>query len=373
MSKFRVGKFEKEKVPGWARGLCPAHSSLSLLDVDLKALALSGKKLVLLDVDNTLLPWKGETLPETSLQWVEEAKRCGLQLCILSNTRHPARLDRIAKKLGVPYLTGRFKPSTSMYRQALKQFGVTPQQAVMIGDQLFTDILGANRAGIEAIWVRPMTARDFVGTKLSRFGERLVRPWLHRGMSVDELEAGPAELGAVPPGGAGAIELLKRPVVRQFVKFCIVGGSSTVIDLGLHALLLFGLKMGDRTFGEVVGQSLMDSFPALFAFAAKPLDAAVPVLKVFSAGVAILNSFYWNRRWTFKIRGKEERLKQLHKFFVVALIGMALNTIITTALYNIIPGRPLRSWGVASAIATVVVAFWNFSGQKLWTFRKKPA
>src|SRR5690242_129602 len=53
VSDFRAGKFEREKVPGWARGFCPAHSSLSLLDIDLRALSQSGKKLILLDVDNT--------------------------------------------------------------------------------------------------------------------------------------------------------------------------------------------------------------------------------------------------------------------------------------------------------------------------------
>ena len=367
MSDFKAGRFEREKVPGWARGFCPAHSSLSLLDIDLRALAQSGKKLVLLDVDNTLLPWKGEAVPQTSLDWVTAARKCGLELCILSNTRHPARLDRIAKKLGVHYLQGKFKPSTAMYRQALKQFGVQPQQAVMIGDQLFTDILGANRAGIEAIWVRPMTAHDFVGTKISRFGERLVRGTLYRNLNDGQA----AEAMDLPPGGAGALELLKKPVVRQFLKFCIVGGSSTVIDLGLHGFLLFGLQIGSDSFGVVFGRALIESMPWLFSFASKPLDAAVPVLKVLTASLAILNSFYWNRRWTFNIRGKEERLAQLHKFVVVAVIGMVLNTVITTGLYNIVPGHPARSWAIASAIATVVVAFWNFSGQKLWTFRKK--
>lgn len=367
MSDFRSGAFEKDKLPGWVRGLCPAHSSLSLLDVDPKALANSGKKLILLDVDNTLLPWRSETIPPSSFTWVEEAKRAGLKLCILSNTRHPARLDRIAKKFDVPYLMGRFKPSPAMYRQALKQFGVSPQEAVMIGDQLFTDILGANRSGIEAIWVRPMSGRDFVGTKLSRLGERIVRPTLYRSLRSEDME----ETADIPPGGAGAMELMKRPVVRQFLKFCVVGGTSTVIDVGIHGLLLFVVLFGNETFGVTVGRFLIESMPWLFGAFAKPVDAAVPVLKVFSASLAILNSFYWNRRWTFKIRGKEERLAQLRKFVVVAVTGMILNTVITTALYNIVPGHPRRSWAIATAIATVAVAFWNFSGQKHWTFRKK--
>jgi hypothetical protein len=86
-----------------------------------------------------------------------------------------------------------------MYHQALKQFRLQPQQAVMIGDQLFTDILGANRAGIEAIWVKPMSSRDFIGTKVSRFGERMLRPMLFRSMQTEAME----EVEGLPPGGAG--------------------------------------------------------------------------------------------------------------------------------------------------------------------------
>lgn len=366
MRGFRTGEFTRENVPSWARGLCPARSSLSLLDVDLEHLAKSGKKLVLLDVDNTLLPWRSESLPQTSLDWVARARKAGLELCILSNTRHPARLARIAEKMGIRYLQGRFKPNPAIYRQALKDFGVRPEQAVMIGDQLFTDILGANRAGIEGVWVRPMTGRDFIGTKVSRLGEKLVRPALYQG-----LDEGDAVDESMPPGGAGAIALLKRPVVRQFVKFCIVGGSSTVIDVGLHGLLLFGITIGGQELGIVFGRFLIETFPWVFGYAARPTDASVPVLKVLTASLAILNSFYWNRLWTFNIRGKEEQAAQLRKFVVVALIGMGLNTAITSGLYQVIPGHPRQSWAVATAVATIAVAFWNFTGQKLWTFRKR--
>ena len=76
-------------------------------------------------------------------------------------------------------------------------------------------------------------------------------------------------------------------------------------------------------------------------------------------------------RWTFKIRGREHRAAQLRKFFAIALIGMLLNTFITTSLGNIIPGHEKRSLAIASLVATVLVAFWNFFGQKLWTFKQK--
>lgn len=341
---------------------------MSLVDVDPKRLAESGKRLVLLDVDNTLLPWRSESIPDSTIQWVAEALRNGLRLCILSNTRHPDRLARIAEKLGIQFLRGKFKPSPHMFRRALDQFQVSSEQAVMIGDQLFTDVWGANRAGIEAIWIRPMTGRDFLGTKVSRFGERLIRPAIYRGLDRDN----PGREEADSEGSFGSFRgILRFPVVRQFVKFGIVGFGSFVIDAGLHYLLMFGVNVGDRQLGDVLGEWLLREFPGVFGFARLPSAAAFPVLKVLTAGLAILNSFYWNRRWTFRIRDKEERLKQLRRVAILSIIGIGLNALIASSLNNVIPGHAKRSWAVGTVVATILVAFWNFSGQKYWAFRRK--
>ena len=366
MSNFREGTFKKEAIASWARRFSPASSSLSLLDVDVRQLADSGKKLILLDVDNTLLPWRSEAVSQPTLEWIEAAKREGLELCIISNTRHPARLERIAEKLGVHAIRGKFKPSPAMYRQALSQFGAKPDEAVMIGDQIFTDIWGANRAGIEAIWVRPLTSRDFVGTKFSRVGERILRPVIYKGLETEDAEA-----DELPAGGPAAVSMLRIPVVRQFVKFAIVGGSSTVVDLGLNYVLMMVVTINGVALGDVFGQWLVNAFPSFFQFATKPSAAAAPVFKVLTASLGMVNSFYWNRRWTFRIRGSHERMEQFKKFILVSVAGALLNTIIFTGLYNVIPGHSKRSWAIASAIATVVVAFWNFSGQKYWAFRQK--
>lgn len=367
MSEFRAGAFQRGEVRAWARRFCPARSSLSILEIDLARLAADGKRLILLDVDNTLLPWKSESIPQSTADWIETGKRTGLQFCILSNTRHPARLEGIAQKLGVEFIRGRFKPNPAMYRQALSRFGFTPDQAVMIGDQIFTDIWGANRAGIEGIWVKPMTSRDFLGTKLSRLGERLVRPAFYRGLSDDRIDSE----GEFEGGGTAALH--KVPLVRQFVKFAIVGGSSFVIDAGLHFLLMFVFKVNGEPLGDVFGRWLIDEFPQAFGFAKIPSEAAFPVLKVLSTSIAILNSFFWNRRWTFRIKDKHERAVQFRRFVVVSLLGLALNASISGALNNVITGHPKRSWAVATAIATLIVAIWNFSGQKFWAFRQTKA
>lgn len=352
------------------RHFCPIQSVDSILEVDLNDLFNSGKRLLLLDVDNTLLEWRSEDIPETTHKWVDDAKALGFQLCILSNTRNPERLDRLAKALGLEYLLGKFKPSRQMFLEALKKFKVEADDAIMVGDQMFTDVLGANRSGIDAILVRQMAPTEFIGTKINRFGERIIRARIHRAI-VEHPED-------MPVGGAAAFELLKNPTVRQFVKFCIVGGSSTVIDAGLHYVLMFVLPSGNTLLSKVFGTWLLDHGGPLFTtFATRPdnsIDpsfAASPVFKVLTTAIAIFNSFLWNRSWTFGITTKEQRAAQLRKFYAVAIIGAALNTVLLTVFGNIIHGHEKRSWAVATLIATIIVAFWNFFGQKLWTFRQK--
>lgn len=352
------------------RHFCPVQSVESILQVDLVDLYSAGKRLLLLDVDNTLLEWRSEEIPETTHKWVKDAKELGFQLCILSNTRNPERLDRLAKAMDLEYLLGKFKPSRQMFLEALKKFKVEADDAIMVGDQMFTDVLGANRSGIDAILVRQMAPTEFIGTKINRFGERIIRGRIHQAII-----AHPEEL---PVGGAAAFVLLKNPTVRQFVKFCIVGGSSTVIDAGLHYVLMFVMPYQGSLLSKTFGTWLMENGGSFFNYfatrpdgAIDPAFAASPVFKVITTGIAIFNSFLWNRSWTFGITTKEQRAAQMRKFYVVALIGAALNTILLTLLGNVIPGHQKRSWFVATVIATIAVAFWNFFGQKLWTFRQK--
>jgi len=343
------------------------------LEVDLVDLYNSGKRLLLLDVDNTLLEWRHDELPETTHAWIDEAQKLGFQLCILSNTRNPGRLDKLAKSADVEYMIGKFKPSRDMFHAALKKFGVEAEDAIMIGDQMFTDILGANRSGIDAILVRQMAPVEFIGTKVNRIGERIIRARIHRAL----MEEDPDE---VPVGGAAAIDMIfKHPTVRQFIKFGIVGASSFLIDAGIHFLLMFIVPFGTGLLSESLGNWLTSNIGGLFNnLAVKdgapyPPGAASPIFKVVSAGVAIFNSFWWNRLWTFRITTKEKRASQLRKFYIVSVIGLLINTFIVSIFSNVIPGHPRRSWLIATLIATLVVAVWNFSGQKLWIFRAKTA
>lgn len=165
--------------------------------------------------------------------------------------------------------------------------------------------------------------------------------------------------------------VIQRRGVRQFVKFCIVGGLSTVIDLGLHGLLMFKVTIGGELLSHIVGQWSFHLFHPGVMPAEKDLyDWAFGILKILPVCLAIYNSFYWNRKWTFRVLGKEALHRQVVKFYTVALIGMVLNVVISTSVNNAVVGHALASWAKGSIVAMVVVSFWNFFGQKLWTFKK---
>lgn len=365
MSRFRAGRFQRELVPGLMRPFCPAHAVHKLSDVDPKGLHNRGIQLILVDVDNTLVKWRTEDFAQETLDWVKEAKSVGMHVCIISNTRNPARLERLAKILEIDALRGKFKPSTAMFKEAMQKFGVKESQTIMIGDQIFTDVLGANRAGIEAIWLQPISPHDFVGTKVSRFGEKMLRGYLYRAIheSMDPTPE-PAEVAASKP-------FLERKIVRQFVKFCIVGGSCFAIDLGIRMLLMFVVPFGAVKLSVAAGGWLESHIPAIFGGAKTPRDAFFPIAATLSASVAILNSFYWNRKWTFDIRGSEGRTAELGRFVLVSVFGLILNVLFSSFFNHILPGDTTKTAPLATALAALLVAIWNFTGQRLYAFRRR--
>ena len=92
----------------------------------------------------------------------------------VSNTRYPGRLKHLAEKLQVPFVKGRLKPRKSAFRPALELMNVSPDRVAVIGDQIFTDILGGNRLGLYTILVRPLSRREFFGTRISRVFEKAI-------------------------------------------------------------------------------------------------------------------------------------------------------------------------------------------------------
>ncbi len=364
MRTWRSGQFERERLSGLFRPFAPAHAAESLESIDLERLWASGKRLILLDVDNTLVAWKKEEFSGAVLDWIERAKAMGFQICIISNTRRVERLARIGEKLGVETVRGRFKPSRTMYRLALIKFHRRPEEAVMIGDQLMTDVLGANRAGIDAIWVRRMAAREFGPTEINRFVERLLTSAIYKALILQE-DATARKLGAERGG--------KATVIEQIVRFLIVGGFSFIIDLGLTFLFMRGIHLGGREMGQVFAQWLQQTAPSLFGGFLTPDKASAGILGGCASLVAMLNSYIWNRSWTFEAHGKDRRSAQIVRFFTVSISGAMLNAALFGALSGIMPGSQNTRIVGAKVVAAGIVAVWNFLGQRYFAFRERRA
>lgn len=149
-----------------------------------RALARRGFRLLLADLDNTLAPY-GAPLPSERLRaWRDELAGHGVTLFILSNNRHESRPRVFAEALGVPYIGHAGKPGTRSFFKAMERQGAAPEQTALIGDQIFTDVLGGNRAGVSTILVKPIRlagnpgrylryAAELPFRLLSKGGERL--------------------------------------------------------------------------------------------------------------------------------------------------------------------------------------------------------
>jgi uncharacterized protein len=163
--------------------LCPAEFVESVHSVDVSALMDRGIKALLVDLDNTLVRWQGYDVSSEVTEWLHKTREQGMKVCIVSNTHSTGRLNSLASKLGLPCARRALKPRRRGFREALGLLNAGAAETAVIGDQIFTDILGGNRLGLHTILVRPLHAREFIGTKISRLFERmLIGLLLRRGM-----------------------------------------------------------------------------------------------------------------------------------------------------------------------------------------------
>jgi len=162
--------------------LCPHHRAESIFALDPEALRAQGIKGLILDLDNTLVEWGSETVPQELVAWVDRFKAAGFRLCIVSNAL-PQRVEAVARTLGIPGLPQATKPFKSSFKRALEILGTAPEETAVVGDQLFTDILGGNRMDLYTIWTLPLSETEFLSTRAVRRLERLVvRRFRKRGL-----------------------------------------------------------------------------------------------------------------------------------------------------------------------------------------------
>lgn len=140
--------------------------SVDLIDVD--DLKRNNIRCVLLDRDNTLVPRDSKVAPPEVMSWLKGLKAAGIACCMVSNNFHTSHVLRSAAELDVACVHHAMKPAPIAIKVALATVGVPAEQAVMIGDQVFTDIMAGNLAGVRTILVRPQSEEDLFYTKLFR-------------------------------------------------------------------------------------------------------------------------------------------------------------------------------------------------------------
>ena len=128
---------------------------------------------LIFDVDNTISTM-GKGITEACYNWVKEAKKMGYKVCILSNSVNLKKVRKIMTDLDIQGLCFARKPSTKGFEMALNLLELKKEQVVMIGDQVFTDVLGANRFGIKSILVNPIDKKEGPFTLLKRPFERII-------------------------------------------------------------------------------------------------------------------------------------------------------------------------------------------------------
>ena len=145
----------------------------TVVSIDLRSLRQAGADTLLLDMDNTVVPWHTFDIDERIYEWIVEAKQIGFKICIISNNQR-WRIEKLSGMLGVHGIWNACKPLLGGYIKALSKLESEKHTSVFVGDQLFTDILGANILGLKTILVNPISKREYRWTKFMRKMESLL-------------------------------------------------------------------------------------------------------------------------------------------------------------------------------------------------------
>lgn len=152
----------------------PWRRERAITDVDVDELAASGVRCVLFDRDNTVVPRDTGVAPADVMDWICRVREAGIALCMVSNNFHSQQVEASAAELGCAVVHHAMKPAPFAVRRALALVGVEASEAVLIGDQVFTDVMAGNIAGVRTILVEPQSTSDLWYTHIFRVFERAI-------------------------------------------------------------------------------------------------------------------------------------------------------------------------------------------------------
>ena len=150
----------------------PDHEADSAYGIDYKTLYRKGYRGIIFDIDNTLVPHGAPATPQ-AIEFFGRLRELGFQTLLLSNNKEP-RVKSFADAVGASYIYKAGKPKPGNYRKAMQEMGTDTTNTIFIGDQIFTDVYGANLAGIRTILVKPIHPKEEIQIVLKRYLEKIV-------------------------------------------------------------------------------------------------------------------------------------------------------------------------------------------------------
>lgn len=146
-------------------------------NIPIEAYYRQGYRGILFDIDNTLVP-HDKPVDEAAKHFIRRLKIMGFGICLISNNDEE-RVKTFADLLSVDYVYKAWKPGRQGYQQGMEKLGTNVDNTLFVGDQIFTDIWGANRAGIFSILLDPIDPKEEIQIILKRLPEKLVK-WSYR-------------------------------------------------------------------------------------------------------------------------------------------------------------------------------------------------
>ncbi len=137
-------------------------------------------KALILDVDNTLIDYY-KNLSDDVINWAHHLQGQGIKMYILSNTNKKEKVETVAEKLEIPYRLFAKKPFKSGFLKIQKEINIEPESIGVVGDQIFTDVIGGNRCKMFTILVDPVTQKDYFYTAWKRPIENIIKRKLKKG------------------------------------------------------------------------------------------------------------------------------------------------------------------------------------------------
>lgn len=153
--------------------LYPNYYLKSVTDVTEELLEKNKIKGIILDVDNTLIDFD-HNLKEGLEDWIKLLKAKKIKFCVLSNSNKKEKVKKVAETIDVPYLFFATKPLKRGFKKAKEILKLKSEQIAVVGDQIFTDILGANRCHMLSILVEPIAEKDILITVIKRPIEKYI-------------------------------------------------------------------------------------------------------------------------------------------------------------------------------------------------------